>query len=61
MEALDIFTHAPIITGFVFAMMLLIDFVDTVSNRRRTEIIQGGLWPQKMPGAKRLPIHTRNQ
>jgi hypothetical protein len=46
MEILSIFKHALMITVFVFVMMLLVDFIDTVSERRMTEIMQGGLWRQ---------------
>lgn len=34
------------ITFFVFVMMLLIDFIDTISRRRLTDIMQGGRWRQ---------------
>jgi len=46
MEILSIFKHALMITVFVFVMMLLVDFIDTVSERRMTKIMQGGLWRQ---------------
>ncbi|MCK4388786.1 MAG: arsenic efflux protein [Desulfobacterales bacterium] len=46
MEVLDIFKDALMITVFVFVMMLLVDFIDTASKRRMTEIMQGGLWRQ---------------
>jgi len=46
MEILSIFKHALMITVFVFVMMLLVDFIDTVSERRMTAIMQGGLWRQ---------------
>ena len=46
MEIIDILKHALMITAFVFAMMLLIDFIDTASKRRMSEIIQGGQWRQ---------------
>jgi len=34
------------ITFFVFVMMLLIDFIDTVSRRKLTAIMQSGQWRQ---------------
>jgi len=46
MEILSIFKHSLMITVFVFVMMLLVDFIDTVSERRMTAIMQGGLWRQ---------------
>jgi hypothetical protein len=46
MEILDIFKHALMITVFVFVMMLLVDFIDTASKRRMSEIMRGGLWRQ---------------
>ena len=46
MEILSIFKHALMITVFVFVMMLLVDFIDTQSERRMTEIMQGDLWQQ---------------
>jgi hypothetical protein len=46
MKILSIFKHALMITVLVFVMMLLVDFIDTVSERRMTAIMQGGLWRQ---------------
>jgi len=46
MEVLSIFKHALMITAFVFVMMLLVDFIDTVSKGRMTEIMKGSLWRQ---------------
>ena len=34
MNILVVFEHALMITVFVFVMMLLVDFVDTVSKKR---------------------------
>ncbi len=44
--ALSVFKHALLITVFVFVMMMLVDFMDTVTQRRMTEIIKGGSWRQ---------------
>lgn len=46
MEIIPIFKHAVMITFFVFVMMLLIDFIDTISKRKLTNIMQGGRWRQ---------------
>ncbi len=46
MELLSIFKHALMISFFVFVMMLLVDFVDTASKRRISDIIKGGRWRQ---------------
>jgi hypothetical protein len=46
MEVVPIFKHTLMITFFVFVMMLLIDFIDTVSRRKLTAIMQGGRWRQ---------------
>ena len=46
MEILSIFKHALMISFFVFVMMLLVDFIDTVSKRRVSHIIKGGKWRQ---------------
>ncbi|MBW1767610.1 MAG: arsenic efflux protein [Deltaproteobacteria bacterium] len=43
---LGVFKHALMITVFVFVMMLLVDFVDTASKKRISEIIKGGQWRQ---------------
>ena len=46
MELIPIFKHALMISFFVFVMMLLVDFIDTMSNKRMSEIIKGGKWRQ---------------
>lgn len=46
MEVLPIFKHAIVISFFVFVMMLLVDFVDTVSQTRVARLIKGGRWRQ---------------
>jgi hypothetical protein len=46
MEVLPIFKHAIVISFFVFVMMLLVDFVDTVSQARVARLIKGGRWRQ---------------
>ena len=46
MEILPIFKHSVIISVFVFVMMLLIDFVDTVTHKRVSELVKGGQWRQ---------------
>jgi len=46
MEILSIFKHSVIISVFVFVMMLLVDFVDTVSHRRMSAVMKGGMWRQ---------------
>ena len=46
MAVLSIFKHALIIGFFVFVMMLLVDFIDTASHRRMSDLIQGGRWRQ---------------
>jgi hypothetical protein len=46
MELLSTFKHALMISFFVFVMMLLVDFVDTASKRRISDIIKGGRWRQ---------------
>lgn len=46
MEVLEVFKHALMITIFVFVMMVLVDFVDTVSERRLSGIMKGGNWRQ---------------
>jgi hypothetical protein len=46
MEILAIFKHASMITVFVFVMMLLVDFIDTASERKMTDIMQGSRWRQ---------------
>lgn len=42
----EVFKHALMITVFVFVMMLIVDFVDTASERRISEIMKGGPWRQ---------------
>jgi len=46
MEFIAILKHTLMITFFVFVMMLLTDFLDTVSGRKVTAIMQGGVWRQ---------------
>lgn len=41
-----ILQHALMITVLVFVMMLIVDFVDIVSQKRLTEVIKGGLLRQ---------------
>jgi hypothetical protein len=48
MEIVPVFKHALMITFFVFVMMLVVDFIDTASQRRVSEIIKGGYWRQYM-------------
>ena len=48
MEILPIFKHALMISFFVFVMMLLVDFVDIATQRRFSNMMQGGLWRQYM-------------
>ena len=45
-EILSVFGHATLITALVFFMMLLVDFVDAVSQRRVAQFISGGNWRQ---------------
>ena len=42
MEYISIFKHALVISFFVFVMMLLVDFIDLVTNKRISDIIKGG-------------------
>lgn len=42
----SIFKHALMISFFVFVMMLLVDFVDTISKKRISDILKGGRWRQ---------------
>lgn len=44
--ALSVFKRALLITVFVFVMIMLVDLMDTVTQRRMTEIIKGGSWRQ---------------
>ncbi len=46
MDFLSIFKHALMISFFVFSMMLLVDFFDTVSEKKISNIIKGGTWRQ---------------
>jgi len=46
MALLPIFKHALMISFFVFVMMLLVDFVDTISKKRISNIMKGGRWRQ---------------
>jgi len=46
MAILSIFKHALMISFFVFVMMLLVDFIDTASQRRMSDLIKGGRWRQ---------------
>ena len=46
MELLSIFKHTLMICFFVFVMMLLVDFVDSISKRRISDIMKVGRWRQ---------------
>jgi len=46
MEIISVFKHALVITFFVFVMMLVVDFIDSISKGRMSEIIKGGPWRQ---------------
>ncbi|MCK5313341.1 MAG: arsenic efflux protein [Desulfobacteraceae bacterium] len=46
MEFLSTFKHALMISFFVFVMMLLVDFIDTISKKRMSDILKGGKWRQ---------------
>jgi len=46
MELLSIFKHTLMICFFVFVMMLFVDFVDSISKRRISDIMKGGRWRQ---------------
>ncbi len=46
MEILSIFKHAVMISFFVFVVMLLVDFLDMVTQRRISSVMQGGRWRQ---------------
>ena len=46
MDLLSIFKHSLIICFFVFVMMLLVDFVDSISKRRISQIMKGSRWRQ---------------
>jgi len=45
-EIFFILKHALIITFFVFVMMLLVDFINMITERRISDIMQGGPWRQ---------------
>jgi hypothetical protein len=51
----NVFKHALIITFFVFVMMLVEDFIDSISKLRMSEIIKSGPWRQytlaSLPGS----------
>jgi succinate dehydrogenase hydrophobic anchor subunit len=38
--------HALMITMFVFVMMLIVDFLDMISQKRLTALMTGGVWRQ---------------
>ncbi len=42
MEFISIFKHALVISFFVFVMMLMVDFIDLVTNKRVSDAIRGG-------------------
>ena len=46
MEIYHVLKHALEITFFVLVMMLMVDFIDSASNQRMSEIIKGGYWRQ---------------
>ncbi|RJP18011.1 MAG: selenocysteine protein [Candidatus Abyssobacteria bacterium SURF_5] len=46
MEIISIFRQALLVSFFVFVMMLLVDFVDIATNRRISEMMEGGRWRQ---------------
>ncbi len=46
MEVLGVIEQALMITVFVFAMMLLVDFIDTASEERISARVRGGPWRQ---------------
>ncbi len=46
MQIISIFKHALMITFFVFVMMLLVDFIDIITQRRISNIMKGGRWRQ---------------
>jgi hypothetical protein len=46
MEIISIFENALMITFFVFVMMLFVDFVDIITKKRISNIIQGGKFRQ---------------
>jgi len=46
MEIISIFKHALTISFFVFVMMLLVDFIDTISKQSISDVLRGGRWRQ---------------
>ncbi len=46
MVAYRILKHALMITGFVFVMMLIVDFLDMFSKKSLTRMMKGGTWRQ---------------
>ena len=46
MLAIEVFKHALIITFFVFAMMVLIDYINVVTRGRLSLTVRGGRWRQ---------------
>ncbi len=48
MDILSVTKHALMITFFVFVMMVLVDFINTASNKRMGDLLQGGQWRQYM-------------
>lgn len=42
----SIFKNALMITVFVFAMMLFVDFIDTISKNRLSAVMESGKWRQ---------------
>ncbi len=46
MELISIFKHALMISFFVFVMMLLVDFVDLITNKRISDVIKEGKFRQ---------------
>ncbi len=46
MEVLSILKQSLVITFFVFAMMLLVDFIDTAGKSRLSETVKKGPWRQ---------------
>ena len=46
MEIISVLKQALLISFFVFVMMLLVDFVDMVSQERLSRIMKGGRWRQ---------------
>jgi succinate dehydrogenase hydrophobic anchor subunit len=41
-----LFKHSLMITMFVFVMMLIVDFLDMISQKRLTALMTGGVWRQ---------------